>query len=303
MQVQALENCLQRRPDAVFAHRLAAMCPLLLTRNDRPSIFLDLDDIEHIALLRGIDRQWDLRTKLISYMRVPSLWWGERSAIRAARSTFVCSEADRNYLSRFTKRANIITIPNAVSVQQPLPTALEPTLLFLGSYQYQPNVQAADFLIEKIWPRIRRAIPTAKLIIAGKAPERIRSYGNGRQGIEFTGFVEDLRNLYERSRVFCCPIFAGSGTRIKILEAAAYGKPIIATRLGAEGLELRQDREIFLHDNPESFAQACLKLLSDSELCRQIGSAAHKTVSSRYNRQKIVSLIQQVMLQSQASLN
>jgi glycosyltransferase involved in cell wall biosynthesis len=303
MQVQALENCLQRQPDAVFAHRLAAMCPLLLTHNDRPSIFLDLDDVEHIALLRGIDQQWDLRAKLVSYMRVPSLWWGERLALRAARKTFVCSELDRNYLSRFSKGADLVTIPNAVRVQQPLPTAVEPTLLFLGSYQYQPNVQAADFLIKQIWPRIRSAMPTAKLIIAGKAPERIRSYGVGMQGVEFTGFVDDLRSLYERSRVFCCPIFAGSGTRIKILEAAAYGKPVVATQLGAEGLDLRDDAEIILRDSPESFAEACLKLLKDSDLCRRVGSAAREAVSNRYDRQKTIRLIQRYFCQPEAALN
>jgi len=141
-------------------------------------------------------------------------------------------------------------------------------------------------------PRVHRAMPAARLIIAGPAPERIPSYRAGVPGVEFAGFVDDLDVLYRRSRVACAPIQCGGGTRIKIVEAAAYGKPIVATRIGAEGLELRDGHELLLRDDPESFANACLELLEDSSLCARLGLRARAKVEELYNRADIVRLIQ-----------
>jgi len=173
-----------------------------------------------------------------------------------------------------------------------LPVASNPALLFVGSFTYQPNIEAAEFLIEQIWPHIYRAMPEARLIIAGTLPARIRGYDMGIPGVEFTGFVDDLEELYQRSRVVCAPILAGSGTRIKIIEAGGYGKAIVATRVGAEGLDMRDGVELLLRDDPGSFADACLQLLNDSVLCEQLGRAAYAKVLRSYDRANIVSLIQ-----------
>jgi len=294
-QVQAFEHCLHRKPDIIFAHRLTAMCPPLLTHAPLPPIFFDLDDIEHVALLRSVNRQWTWRTKLMHYAHVPTLLWGERRAIRRAHRTFVCSELDRNYLTKWWRLAGVSTIPNATKTRKLLPVASNPTLLLLGSFAYQPNVEAAEFLIEQIWPHIYRVMPEARLIVAGTLPERIRGYDMGVPGVEFTGFVDDLEGLYQRSRVVCAPILTGGGTRIKIIEAAGYGKAIVATRVGAEGLDMRDGVELLLRDDPDSFADACLQLLNDAVLCEQLGRAAYATVVRCYDRAKIVSLIQRYL--------
>ena len=247
---------------------------------------------EHVAFWRNIRQQTRWRSKLVKYLHIPALWWGERRAIQLAYRTFVCSELDRHYLAERWHLMGVMTIPNAVSATKSLPVIPDPTLLFLGSYGYRPNVQAAEFLIGEIWPRVYRAVPQARLIIAGAVPENITGYRTGVPGVEFTGFVADLDKLYQRSRVVCCPILAGSGTRIKIIEAAAYGKPIIATRLGAEGLEMHDGSELLLREDPESFAEACLTLLKDSDLCERLGSAARETAIRCYDQADIVRLIQ-----------
>ena len=291
-QVEAFEACLRRKPDAIFAHRLPAMCPPLLTDRALPPICFDLDDVEHSVLVRSIGQQATARSKALSYMRLPALLWGERRAIRLADKTFVCSDLDRRYLTNYWRLPRVVTVPNAVELPECQPVAEQPTFLFVGSYLFVQNVYAADFLIQKIWPRVHRAMPAARLIIAGPAPERIPSYRAGVPGVEFTGFVDDLDALYRRSRVACAPIQCGGGTRIKIVEAAAYGKPIVATRIGAEGLELRDGHELLLRDDPESFANACLELLEDSSLCARLGLRARAKVEELYNRADIVRLIQ-----------
>lgn len=290
-QVKAFESCLRLNPDIVFVHRLSAMCPLLLTRETLPPVLFDLDDVEHVYFMRGIEREWPWSYKLLQYSRLPALLWGELRAIRLASRTFVCSEKDRSYLAERWRLPGVVTIPNSITIKRRLPVAAEPTLLLLGAYWYQPNVQAADFLIGEIWPHILRAVPSARLVVAGSRPEQISAYSKPAPRVEFPGFVDDLDSLYRRSRVVCCPILRGGGTRIKIIEAAAHGKPIVATSMGAEGLDLRDGHELLLRDDAKSFADACIELLGDDSLCERLGSAAYDAAVSRYDRVKIEALI------------
>lgn len=134
-------------------------------------------------------------------------------------------------------------------------------------------------------------MPEARLLIAGPNPELIPEFALNPANVEFTGFVESLHSLYKRSRVACCPILAGGGTRIKIIEAAAYAKPIVATTIGAEGLDFVNGQEIFLRDNAAGFAEACVKLLRDEELGKKLGLAARIKVASLYDKNVIVQKI------------
>src|ERR1043166_8610383 len=250
-QLRAFEDCLADRPDFVFAHRLNTMCPALLTRRELPPIFLDLDDVEHKAFIRGISQPPNFGAKRLFYLQLPAFLWGERRAIRLARKTFVCSELDAQYLSGTWRLPNVRAIPNSIRVPEPRPMATEPVFLLLGLYAYAPNAVAADYLITRIWPLIRSARPDARLIIAGGRPELIPCFGQPHAGVEYAGFVDDLDVLYSKARIVCCPILSGGGTRIKIIEAAAYGKAVVSTRVGAEGLDFEDGSEIMLRDDPQ----------------------------------------------------
>ena len=295
-QVQAFEACLKRKPDAIFIHRLRSMCPAMLTRKPLPPLFFDLDDIEHIAFLRDIRQPPTRLITSLYYLQLPALWWGERQAIRLARQTYVCSQHDQAHLTRQGLKG-VVSVANAVSIPRPQPLTAAPTLLLLGAYHYYPNINAANFLIETVFPLIRQQLPEARLIIAGKQPENIRTYSSGLSNVEFTGFVDDLEALYRRSRVVCCPILSGGGTRVKLVEAAAYGKPMVSTRIGAEGLVFKDGRDFLQRDEPHAFANACLKLLQDDDLCNQLGAAARMTAIKHYDRAHIVQFVYRSMQQ------
>jgi glycosyltransferase involved in cell wall biosynthesis len=302
-QIQSLETCLRNNPDAVFIHKLEAMCPFLKTRRALPRIFFDLDDIEHVALKRRLRYLQGFSNRLKHHLLFPSLCWGEYKSIKLAHRTFVCSDNDRNYLMKRWGLKGVVKIPNAVKIPEGQPITSEQTLLFLGSYNYKPNIDAVEFLILKIWPLIRRAVPNAILKIAGTPPERIPSYHAELEGVKFIGFVEELDDLYRNSRVVCVPILSGSGTRVKIIEAAAYGKPIVSTRIGAEGVEFQDGIEIFLRDDPESFAKACIRLLNDYTLSERMGVAARSTAIKKYNQTKIKQKIQEIIKRSNSNSN
>ncbi len=90
----------------------------------------------------------------------------------------------------------------------------------------------------------------------------------------------------------CCPILSGGGTRVKLVEAAAYGKPMVSTRIGAEGLELQDGQDFLQRDDPKAFADACVRLLQSDELCERLGAAARMAAIKHYDRANIVHLIQ-----------
>ena len=116
------------------------------------------------------------------------------------------------------------------------PSGREPyTLLFLGSFRHLPNVEALEWFLRDVFPRIRRDEPRARLVIVGSDPPPRHSLRDS-EAIEMIGFVEDVREPLMRYSLFVCPILAGSGVRVKLLEAFAAGIPVVSTRLGAEGL-------------------------------------------------------------------
>lgn len=282
--LRALRQCLERGPDMIFAFRLGSMAPLLRHGGALPPVFFDLDDAEHVKAMRLAQASRGFARRARAYGAVPILWWSERRAMALARGTFVASTRDRERFRLFPRHSGRIVVPNAVTVPPPQCLTPDPTMLYIGNYVYGPNVEAAEYLLQEIWPRVKAVVPAARLFVAGSEPERIPSYAAPPPGVEFTGFVDALSSLYRRTRVVCCPIRVAGGTRLKILEAAAYGKPIVSTTIGAEGIEFRDGREIFLRDDPASFATACATLMGDTVLAAQIGAAARGEVAERYER-------------------
>jgi len=275
------------RPDLVLAFGIEMMLPLLALSEPLPAVFLDVDDVPHLRawrearITRSPVRRWLLRSQ------VPGLLWAERRATAAARRSFVCSEADRDYLSRRWGLRGVEVLPNAVEIPEPVAESPDPTMLFIGQMDYLPNAAAARFLLDEIWPLVRRRLPRARLMIAGPSTGTLEN-GGVPEGVELLGVVEDLRDLYARTRVACAPIQAGSGTRIKILEAAAFGRAVVSTRMGAEGLELQHDREILLGDTREELADACCRLLQSPEWAARLGAAARQRVGAHYDSSMVL---------------
>jgi glycosyltransferase involved in cell wall biosynthesis len=293
--IGAVRAALDARPDIILAHRLSSMCVLMTIAHQAPEmtrrapLFFDLDDIEHVHSYRRLlhDPAWP--GERLRLLQVPRLMLAEIQAIRLAAATFVCSEADRRYLARFTRTAHVQTVPNSVNFP-PLDDgeASEALVLFVGAMGYRPNAQAADSLVQEIWPAVRARVPAARLVVIGRGRELTASYHSADQSVTFTGFVDDLQSWYRRARVVCCPIHHGAGTRVKIIEAAAYAKAIVSTRLGAEGLNFEDGCEIILRDAPAQLAQACVHLLGDPQVAAQLGRAALQKARGTYERGAIV---------------
>jgi glycosyltransferase involved in cell wall biosynthesis len=294
-QIDAARRLLSRKPDILFVHRLISMVPILLSKMPLPPTYCDLDDVEHVSFSRSIGQPPLWPGKPLLYLRLPLLKRWENRALRASRAAFVCSEQDRAHLRRAFGDENVVVVPNAIELPSVKALPDRQTLLFLGLLSYHPNTLAADHLIQNIWPKVLSVLPEARLLIAGAKPEWLASYKERPNGVTFVGFVDDLEKLYEEVTVVCCPILYGSGTRIKILEAAAHGKPVVSTALGAEGLQLKDGSEILVRDDPSSFADACIRLLTDKSLAASMGQRARAVIEEKYERRVVIGHIKNII--------
>lgn len=137
------------------------------------------------------------------------------------------------------------------------------TLLFLGSFRHLPNLEALNWFLLKVLPRVLAAEPAARLIVIGSDPPPAHTLPNYGTSVELVGFAEDVREALARYAVFVCPILTGSGVRVKLLEAFAAGIPVVSTRLGAEGLGSTDGELCALGDSPAEFAARAIDLLRD----------------------------------------
>jgi polysaccharide biosynthesis protein PslH len=197
----------------------------------------------------------------------------ETRSVQELDAVLSCSELDAAALRRAGAR-EVHLVPNGVELRQ-LPAAREGrnTVAFVGSYDWRPNVDAAVVLAREIWPRLRRACPGLRLALIGrKPPQAVRDLAT--DDVEVTGRVDDVAPWLLRSFATAMPLRAGSGTRLKVLEAAAARVPIVATRLASEGLPFRDETHLLHAETPEEFVEALLRLRRDPGLASRLTDAA-----------------------------
>jgi len=187
-------------------------------------------------------------------------------------------------------------IPNGVDIQkyQPLPAEnASPVLLFIGNMGYPPCVDAVLYFCREIFPRIRSVLSAAELWIVGRDPRPEVLQLNG-DGVHVTGRVDDVIPYYQQSAVCVVPLRAGGGTRLKILEAMALGRPVVSTTIGCEGLDVVDGEHLLIADNPKQFAEKTVRLLTDRQLYQHISTNGRQLVEARYDWDKIAGRLMEV---------
>ncbi len=181
-------------------------------------------------------------------------------------------------------------IPNGVDITHYLPdysTEASAHLIYIGSMDWYPNEDAVGFFADEVLPRIQEKVSDVAFSIVGGNPSaRVQKLAE-RQGVVVTGRVPEIKPYFAEATVFVVPLRIGSGTRLKILEALAMGKAIVSTTVGAEGLDLKDGEEIFIADDPTVFADAVIRLLTDSELRRRMGENGRARVEQDYDWRSI----------------
>jgi glycosyltransferase involved in cell wall biosynthesis len=209
-------------------------------------------------------------------VRMERRWWPRYSQL------LVASAADAELVRATCPQVNPSVYPNSIPLVARPVCAEENVIVFSGNMEYHPNVMAVRFFRQEIWPRLRRRWPQLIWRLVGKNAHAVRKYTDGDERIQTTGPVDDAITELARGKVAVVPLLAGSGTRLKIMEAWAAARAVVSTSLGAEGLESRHGRNILLADDPADFADAVSKLLESAELRTRIAAAGRVLYEENY---------------------
>lgn len=154
---------------------------------------------------------------------------------------------------------------------------------FIGSMSYRPNQEALRWIATELWPLVLRSEPRARLVAAGSAfPPALRELAV-RAGIEVAGEVGEVRAFAAPFGAMLAPLFSGSGMRIKVLEAMAIGKPVVATPMGAAGIEAEPGRDILIGDDARALASLVVGCIREPDAARAIGDSARQLVAAHYD--------------------
>jgi len=202
---------------------------------------------------------------------------------------FTSSQVDTNHIKKISTKNNIITIPNGVNenlLNYEKVVDEKNIISFFGRMNYNPNIDAVVYFINKIWPKLKNKVKEAKFYVIGYRPNlKIKKLSNNKN-IVVTGFLKDPYNLLSQSKIIIAPMVSGAGIQNKILDAMALGKCVITTSFGAGGIVGRNGVNFIVKDNPDEFAKELIKLWNDKEKRDEIGKNAKNLVKKNYRWQK-----------------
>jgi glycosyltransferase involved in cell wall biosynthesis len=285
--------------DVVHVFRIAAVeyaRPYLETE-PAPRRWLDLDDVEstkhrRIAALHRRHRD-PARARTEEEVASAALR-AENDVLPRFDRVYVCAEHDVERLPR-SVRSRATVLPNAVAVPEqtlPPPERDPVEILFVGTLSYYPNEEGITWFAEQVLPLVRlKSGRQVVLRIAGRTFAPLVRALEAVPGIDFTGYVPDLLEWYERCLLVVVPIRAGGGTRIKVLEAFAMRRPVVATTIGAEGIAARHGEHLLLADDPKSFAASCARLIEEPALGERLATNAYALFSERYTFEALARIV------------
>jgi polysaccharide biosynthesis protein PslH len=286
MQNRISDELRTKRFDLILCDGMYALVNVPAT--DVP-ILMNCHNIEHIIYRRYSQVETNVVKK--SYARIEShlmLRAELRSMDRVAKA-MVCSNVDRVMLQELCPRLKICIVPNTVDTEFLAPQEApngdhRHVLLFQGGMDWYPNRDAVIFFTREVLPKVQREFPDIRFVVAGRnpPPNFVASFSDVNT-LEFTGTVPDMRPYLSQATVVVVPLRIGGGTRIKILEACASGKPVVSTVIGAEGLDLTPDHEILLADKPDLFADKVIGLLKDRRQREELVRSARRVVVEKYS--------------------
>lgn len=264
----------------IFRNRRAVRKLVLIDLDDLPTIYLERN-LKNEKFSGAYDR---FRRKLNVIMTGRYL-----KNLRSIDQVFVCSEADKQYVLQKKWTHKVSVVPNTININNyqdvddySKDVHAAETILFCGHLGYQPNVDAMRWFVIEVLPRIVAQIPQVKVLFVGSNPGENTKQIPAHPAVFFHYNVPSMSLYYQKASLFIVPILSGGGTRVKILEALACRRPIVTTALGAEGLDVKDQKHCLIADDPDKFAQRCIYLLKDFKSAEQITRDGFQLVNQHY---------------------
>ncbi len=285
------------QPDVVIFEEVWVYPYLKVVKRHGCRIIFDNLNVESSLFEQKFSSAKTFRMKLRGKIQLPKVKSIESDFIQQADCIWLCSHSDESLLQELYGQVSPTHIvPNGINVthyngvrsdEYLPPKGLEDkdkNLLFLGQLSYAPNTVAAELLIEKIYPKLRKAYPNARLLLVGRNPtEFMLEAAKKDPGIIVTGSVPDVRPYLAAASVMVVPLIQGSGTRLKIVEAFAAGCPVVSTAKGAEGLNGKDGEHLLIRNSVEELVDGVCQIWSDPALGDKLAGCAYELVQREYS--------------------
>lgn len=286
--------CMTHRFDGVVIGGLEMSVYLrpLVTAIGDPLIAYDAQNVEWLLQARGArvgarsPSEWPAAA--YSAIQAHRLRTVERDVCTRADVVTCTSTDDATWLRTLAPDCSPVVLPNVVPIPDaarltPIPET--PNILFIGTMDFRPNVDAVGWMMRSILPRVRAAHPGSTLTVVGRNPPS--SLTRADRDVRFTGAVDDVRPYLAGAAVCVAPLRIGGGTRLKVLEALAHRRPVVSTTLGIEGLHLAPGDDLLVADSADAFARAIVLALTNRPLADRIAAHGRGSVETTYSTSAI----------------
>jgi len=284
---EAIDSCLAQTPDIdliIFDTELTGHAALTAKLN-KPYAMI-VHDI-YGESLRGQYKVTAWRphkvVRLVDWLKTS---YYERRVLARHDNLITVSRSDEAYLKQNFPNARVVFSSNGVDTDAFSRNGHKDdgqTLLFVGGFEYEPNVDAFFYFCREILPLVRAQRPEVKFVAVGRHPSAaMREYALANEYVTLTGVVKDVRPYYGRASVVVLPLRFGSGMKLKTLEAFAMGVPVVSTSVGVEGIDAEDGVHCAVEDTAEEFAEQILKFLSSPDAARETAGRARELVEGSY---------------------
>jgi sugar transferase (PEP-CTERM/EpsH1 system associated) len=304
------ELCKQEQFDAIHVEGIE-MAPyglLAMRLLPRARMVYDAHNAEYLLQRRAFSVDFRRIRSLPRAMYSLVQWYRlrrfERQVLLASKRVLAVSPADVAALNRLTlfTRNRVTLLPNGVDLDYWSPAAIRPqdievgseALVFDGTMDFRPNVDAVLWFAQEVWPMIRAERPSSHFYIVGRHPSPEVLALSEDPGIIVTGMVDDTRPWVAGCEVYVVPMRMGGGVRLKVLQAMSMECAIVSTPMGAEGIAVRPGKDMLLTFSPRGFANAVLLLLSDRHRRRTLGASARELVTSLYSWDSLLPVLDEL---------
>ncbi|MGZ0655017.1 glycosyltransferase family 4 protein [Coraliomargarita sp. W4R72] len=262
---------------------------------EHPNLVMDRSRVDWLFQTEELNTlPLTLRERLLRKENLRKIAKLEREAYAAVSGMIVCGWDDRDFLQKkLGESEKVFVLANGFNEvffdanEHPRKLTEVPTFLFCGALDYSPNVDAINWFADEIWPLIHQVMPEIIWRIIGKSPDARSEAWGKLEGVDLVGEVPDVRPYYQSSWAQVVPLRIGGGTRLKIVESLGMRCPVVSTTLGAQGLDLPPEETILLADEPQSFADALIRVLRDSDLRQHLEVNGLKVVQENYRWEQL----------------
>jgi len=261
--------------------------PVIRSVTRKSIVICDWHNVESELLMQYSERVVSFARRSYARRTARLMNAAERRALDQFDAHIVVSEEDAERLRAMNSSARVLVIENGVDAIYYRDirdeSIVRKRILFVGSMDYHANIDAAIHFAQNAWPVVHKNNPDLIFTIVGRDPSAAVRELSSLGGVEVTGSVADVRPYYREAVAAVVPLRVGGGSRLKILEAMAAGVPVVSTKLGAEGLHVRDGENILLADNDRDLIERLTRVVEDEALRSKLIAAAHALIEQRYD--------------------